>query len=62
MFPSRAPNPCTGTMLRCQSQDFLGQSVQRACLRNPPPLPPCGAVAPRTRVSTKEALAPNAAA
>lgn len=60
MFPSRAPTPRIGTVLRCHSQDFLGQSVPRACFRHPPPLPSCGAVAPRTRVSTKKALVPNA--
>ena len=60
MFPSRAPTPRIGTVLRCHSQDFPGQSVPRACLHYPPPLPRCGAVAPRTRVSTKKALVPNA--
>lgn len=59
VFPSRAPTPLIGTVLRCHSQDFLGQSVPRACFRHPPLLASCGAVAPRTRVSTKKAFVPQ---
>lgn len=32
MFPSRAPTPCTGTMLRCHSQDKVSRGLVFATL------------------------------